>query len=75
MIERELPYVKSVTSLEELESILLEYASKEWTTPANRLLDKRDMSLVYTPVALSLIKQTGVDKGQTLEKLSLALNF
>jgi hypothetical protein len=56
---------KSATTLDALETILQEFAAGKWT-----LLDKRDMSNIYTPAALRLIETEQANKWQILENLA-----
>ncbi len=56
---------KSATTLADLKKVLEEFATGEW-----KLLDRRDLSEAYTPVALRLISSDGANKWQTLEHLA-----
>ena len=65
LLEPWLSRIKSVTTLDELENILKEFSAGKRT-----LLDKRDMSNTYTPVALKLIDSERAQKWQVLEQLA-----
>jgi len=57
--------LKSATTLDALEKLLKEFSAGEWT-----LIDKRDVSEAYTPVAIKLIDAEQANKWQTLENLA-----
>jgi len=56
--------IQSATTLDALEKLLKEFSVGEWT-----LIDKRDLSDAYTPVALKLIDSEQANKWQILENL------